>query len=136
MFVCLFVCVYWTSKTAEPIAPKSHMTPGKENGCSELQKIVSIFFDFCKILKIHEKNNNSAKIDIIVLLKRNCWKVGQQLKVEIVDGREASWYTNIYIYTWWTVCTVDPLSTITLQSQFIFYKIDPLMGEVRKNFFF
>jgi len=98
MFVCLFVCVYWTSKTAEPIAPKSHITPGKENGCSELQKIVSIFFDFCKILKIHEKNNNSAKIDIIVLLKRNCWKVGQQLKVEIVDGREASWYTNIYIY--------------------------------------
>ena len=96
MFVCLFVCVYWTSKRLNQSRP--NLTREGEWMLRITKSCFNFIFDFCKILKIHEKINNSAKIDIIVLLKRNCWKVGQQLKVKIVDGRVASWYTNIYIY--------------------------------------
>ena len=46
-------------KTAEPIGSKlcvgAHMNPGKVYGCSKLQKFVSEFFYFCKILKMREK---------------------------------------------------------------------------------
>ena len=51
LFACLFVCIQYTSKTAEPIGPKCfvghHMIPGK---------FASIEIRFLKILKIHEIN--------------------------------------------------------------------------------
>ena len=59
-----------------------HMTSGKVCGCLE-------FVIFAKNLKIHEKIVNSQKNLIFILSMRKCWKIEQQLKVEIEDGCEA-----------------------------------------------
>ena len=54
-FVCLFVCLKSiNANTTEQIGP--YMTPGQVYGCSKLHKFVSIYLDFCKILKVQEKN--------------------------------------------------------------------------------
>ena len=64
------------------------MTPGKVYGFSELQKIVSRNFRFSENFENPRKQNcKSAK----KIFYRKCWKIEQQLKAEIEDGREAPW---------------------------------------------
>ena len=68
----------------------SHLTPPQVYEYSNLQKSVSENFWLAETSKTHKnKNVNPQKNFIIISSKRKCWKIEQQLKVEIEDGREA-----------------------------------------------
>ena len=89
--VCLFVCLYPINvKTNELIRSKfcvgPHMTPRKVYGCSILQN----FFEFCKILKMHEKYYEIRETFLFLFYiaeRENALQIKPQLKVEIEDGR-------------------------------------------------
>ena len=50
------------------------------------KKLYKVYFDNCKILKIHTKNIlNPQKNFIFVLSERKCGKIEQQLKVKKED---------------------------------------------------
>ena len=54
------------------------------------RKLSPEILDFHKILKIHENKIVNPQKNIFASSKRKCWKIEQQLKVEMEeDGREA-----------------------------------------------
>ena len=89
LLVSISFTIQWTSKQLNWYGP-THVTPGKVYWMLRITKFVTKKFDFCKILKIHEKNNKSSKFFIIALYytKRKCSKIEPHLKVKIEDGRE------------------------------------------------
>ena len=90
-FAWLSVCLYPINvKTNELIRSKfcvgPHMTPRKVYGCSILQN----FFEFCKILKMHEKYYEIRETFLFLFYfaeRENALQIKPQLKVEIEDGR-------------------------------------------------
>ena len=106
IYIFLSACLYPINvKTAELIGPKfcvgSHMTPGKVQGCSKLQKFV--FKSFWFLLNLKNARKNICKSTNFFVIDLKCTKM--------LTDRSTSWNVRTLVfYNWFHLLQIANLS--------------------------